>query len=380
MLSELQLDAHPLNPFSPRLGLNGISKNCLNGDVVGNGHHNISAGREIVSNGCNELPVTCKTISPVVHTNGSGCPNGPAANGTALSRNPRLFHEATYVIRPKYIPEKKNGYCSNNYVNGNGHSSSSSTATPDSLRGSLRKEGSFDRDGRCDQPAVTAAKKHVQFDLRNGCTLYSGVHHNGNGVHCDNEQLDSGSDQEDGSLAGQDDEPDLISDIERSLMHGYSEFDLNGLTAEYCSEQLLVQQSASGLAKKKPDLRLNLRSNFIKGDPINTEVPVEKQTWYFGAISRQEAENTLRKCTEGCYIVRNCEINGNKDYSLAIKSSYGFMHLRIHRQPDDMYRLVDFNRVFLTVPDLIEYYSMERLPIKGADYMVLVHPVHQQLL
>lgn len=62
------------------------------------------------------------------------------------------------------------------------------------------------------------------------------------------------------------------------------------------------------------------------------------------------------------------------------RSSCGFMHLKIHRQEDDLYRLADFNRVFLAVPDLIEYYSSEKIPIRGAEYMILLHPVHQQLL
>ena len=42
--------------------------------------------------------------------------------------------------------------------------------------------------------------------------------------------------------------------------------------------------------------------------------------WYFGAIARQEAEEILRNCSEGSYVVRACELLANRrDFSLAIK-------------------------------------------------------------
>nr|XP_033781092.1 SH2 domain-containing adapter protein E isoform X2 [Geotrypetes seraphini] len=52
---------------------------------------------------------------------------------------------------------------------------------------------------------------------------------------------------------------------------------------------------------------------------VEPTVPLEKQPWYHGAISRMEAESRLQACKEASYLVRNSE-SGNSKYSIALKS------------------------------------------------------------
>lgn len=41
-------------------------------------------------------------------------------------------------------------------------------------------------------------------------------------------------------------------------------------------------------------------------------------SWYHGALSRTEAEATLRSCSEGSYLVRSLDISRH-EYSLGLK-------------------------------------------------------------
>lgn len=40
--------------------------------------------------------------------------------------------------------------------------------------------------------------------------------------------------------------------------------------------------------------------------------------WYHGALNRTEAEETLRSCSEGSYLVRSLDVSRH-EYSLALK-------------------------------------------------------------
>jgi len=69
------------------------------------------------------------------------------------------------------------------------------------------------------------------------------------------------------------------------------------------------------------------------------------------------------------------------DYSLAIKSSRGFMHLRIQREScGSNYRLAEFDKKFPSVVSIVHHYSINRLPIRGAEHMCLLTPVTEELL
>ncbi|XP_054627235.1 SH2 domain-containing adapter protein F-like isoform X2 [Dunckerocampus dactyliophorus] len=110
------------------------------------------------------------------------------------------------------------------------------------------------------------------------------------------------------------------------------------------------------------------------GERIDPSMPLESQFWYHGAISRTDAECLLRLCKEASYLVRNSETSKN-DYSLSLKSSQGFMHMKLSRTKENKYVLGQNSCPFDSVPDIIHFYSSRKLPIKGAEHMSLLYPV-----
>ncbi|XP_064168237.1 SH2 domain-containing adapter protein F-like isoform X3 [Anguilla rostrata] len=110
------------------------------------------------------------------------------------------------------------------------------------------------------------------------------------------------------------------------------------------------------------------------GERIDPSMPLESQFWYHGAISRIDAESLLRLCKEASYLVRNSETSKN-DFSLSLKSSQGFMHMKLSRTKDNKYVLGQNGCPFDSVPEIIHFYSSRKLPIKGAEHMSLLYPV-----
>uniref|UniRef100_A0A9J8BLN3 SH2 domain-containing protein n=1 Tax=Cyprinus carpio carpio TaxID=630221 RepID=A0A9J8BLN3_CYPCA len=110
------------------------------------------------------------------------------------------------------------------------------------------------------------------------------------------------------------------------------------------------------------------------GERIDPAVPLESQFWYHGAISRTDAEALLRLCKEASYLVRNSETCKN-DFSLSLKSSQGFMHMKLSRTKENKYVLGQNSCLFDSVPEIIHFYSSRKLPIKGAEHMSLLYPV-----
>ncbi|XP_046679567.1 uncharacterized protein LOC124366973 isoform X2 [Homalodisca vitripennis] len=113
---------------------------------------------------------------------------------------------------------------------------------------------------------------------------------------------------------------------------------------------------------------------------IEVDLPLERQGWYHGAITRLEAENVLRHHDEGSYLVRNSE-SSRLDYSLSLKSARGFMHMRIQQcRESGKFILGQFSNPFTSIPEMIRHYTVNRLPIRGAEHMCLRLPVIEQLL
>ncbi|XP_056134571.1 SH2 domain-containing adapter protein F-like isoform X2 [Lampris incognitus] len=110
------------------------------------------------------------------------------------------------------------------------------------------------------------------------------------------------------------------------------------------------------------------------GERIDPTMPLESQFWYHGAISRTDAESLLRLCKEASYLVRNSETSKN-DFSLSLKSSQGFMHMKLSRTKESKYVLGQNSCPFDSVPEIIHFYSSRKLPIKGAEHMSLLYPV-----
>ena len=156
-------------------------------------------------------------------------------------------------------------------------------------------------------------------------------------------------------------------------------------------------------------------------DPL---LPLRQQAWFHGSVSRTEAERLLTKHKEGSYLVRQSESKKEvgdferncvklfffffpvrtcrliildpspanlpppphqpphllyQDYSLSLRSAKGFMHMKIVRQ-DDKYILGQFSQPYSSIPDMIHHYGKNKLPIKGATHMSLLHPVKDELL
>ncbi|CAB1339525.1 unnamed protein product [Coregonus sp. 'balchen'] len=159
------------------------------------------------------------------------------------------------------------------------------------------------------------------------------------------------------------------------------------------------------------------------GERIDPSMPLESQFWYHGSISRTDAESLLRLCKEASYLVRNSETSKN-DFSLSLKSvemsstqgkgrkadiskqlseasvagagdpvfrysmsgaaeifmrpvrsSQGFMHMKLSRTKENKYILGQNSCPFISVPEIIHFYSSRKLPIKGAEHMSLLYPV-----
>ncbi|XP_022255501.1 mucin-4-like [Limulus polyphemus] len=114
------------------------------------------------------------------------------------------------------------------------------------------------------------------------------------------------------------------------------------------------------------------------GETVDPNIPLERQGWYHGSINRIDAEKLLRNLKEGSYLVRNSKSSKGK-FSLSLKSAKGFMHMKIVHS-DEKFILGQFGRPFDNVPEMVHHYSVNKLPIKGAEHMSLLHPVIDQLL
>lgn len=57
------------------------------------------------------------------------------------------------------------------------------------------------------------------------------------------------------------------------------------------------------------------------------------------------------------------------------------MHMRIQKSDDlNAYILGQFSKPFESIPEMVRHFSVNRLPIRGAEHMCLLHPVIAQLL
>ncbi|XP_068108426.1 SH2 domain-containing adapter protein E [Hyperolius riggenbachi] len=109
-------------------------------------------------------------------------------------------------------------------------------------------------------------------------------------------------------------------------------------------------------------------------DKVDPSVPLEKQSWYHGSVTRAEAENRLQSCREASYLLRNSE-SGNSKYSIALKTSQGCVHIIVAQTKDNKFTLNQTSGVFGSIPEVVHYYSSQKLPFKGAEHMSLLYPV-----
>ncbi|XP_040535987.1 SH2 domain-containing adapter protein F isoform X3 [Gallus gallus] len=141
-----------------------------------------------------------------------------------------------------------------------------------------------------------------------------------------------------------------------------------------CREEKARTALRHGTSSLKSTKTLSVEPGPFLGERIDPALPLESQCWYHGAISRTDAETLLRLCKEASYLVRNSETSKN-DFSLSLKSSQGFMHMKLSRTQENKYVLGQHSPPFDSVPEIIHHYASRKLPIKGAEHMSLLYPV-----
>ena len=101
--------------------------------------------------------------------------------------------------------------------------------------------------------------------------------------------------------------------------------------------------------------------------------PYEQENWYYGSITREEAEQILRfdGVEQGDFLIRNSE-RKTGNYSLSIRANDDIIrHFRIESSDDDDQRYVIGKRSFHSLHDLIEHYKL--YPIFDADPQNKLH-------
>lgn len=61
------------------------------------------------------------------------------------------------------------------------------------------------------------------------------------------------------------------------------------------------------------------------------------------------------------------------------RTSQGCVHIIVAQTKDNKYTLNQTSAVFDSIPEVVHYYSNEKLPFKGAEHMTLLYPVHSKL-
>ncbi|NXD45429.1 SHD protein, partial [Copsychus sechellarum] len=101
--------------------------------------------------------------------------------------------------------------------------------------------------------------------------------------------------------------------------------------------------------------------------------------WYHGPIGRAGAETLLALCREGSFLVRDCETSP-EDYSLSLRSSHGFVHVKLTRTREQHFTLGRAGAAFPSVPAAVGHYTARALPVRGARHLSLLYPVAVQPL
>uniref|UniRef100_A0A1A8FAN4 Src homology 2 domain containing transforming protein D, a n=1 Tax=Nothobranchius korthausae TaxID=1143690 RepID=A0A1A8FAN4_9TELE len=140
-----------------------------------------------------------------------------------------------------------------------------------------------------------------------------------------------------------------------------------------------TKTGSTSAASDSTTLRLVGDTPPLLGERVDPCLPLEKQVWYHGALSRSEAESLLTLCKESSYLVRNSQTCRN-DFSLSLRSCKGFMHMKFTPSADGHYVLGENSPPFSTIPEVIHYYTTHKLPIRGAEHMSLLYPVIVQTL
>ncbi|XP_022100486.1 tyrosine-protein kinase Fer-like isoform X2 [Acanthaster planci] len=101
-----------------------------------------------------------------------------------------------------------------------------------------------------------------------------------------------------------------------------------------------------------------------------SEIPIEDEEWYHGALPRPETEELLGN--DGDFLVRE-KSDASGQYVLSARTAGRIRHFPILRNEDNMYRLE--GTAFPTVGHLIRYQISSGTPVTKATQACLIHPV-----
>ncbi|KAM6962698.1 src homology 2 domain containing transforming protein D, b [Aplochiton taeniatus] len=153
-----------------------------------------------------------------------------------------------------------------------------------------------------------------------------------------------------------------------------AEWDLSSSPTERMRPPRSSPLAAGGLKFRMPS-----DPQTMVGERVDSTLPLEKQVWYHGTLSRSEAESLLTLCKECSYLVRNSETS-RSDYSLSLRSCQGFMHMKFSQGKDGKFVLGQNSAPFDTIPEVVHFYTTHKLPIRGAEHLSLLFPVLVQTL
>ncbi|KAG8546603.1 hypothetical protein GDO81_018511 [Engystomops pustulosus] len=94
----------------------------------------------------------------------------------------------------------------------------------------------------------------------------------------------------------------------------------NGPVQFESSERPLVKEEGVRLHQRQKSWTAKVlkKSESELSEKVDPALPLDKQSWYHGAVTRAEAESRLQSCREASYLLRNSE-SGNSKYSIALK-------------------------------------------------------------
>ncbi|TGZ74813.1 hypothetical protein CRM22_000739 [Opisthorchis felineus] len=146
------------------------------------------------------------------------------------------------------------------------------------------------------------------------------------------------------------------------------------LPQSICGPQL--DRPRSGILQHSPaDLRTP-QSWTVRAANLQS-LPLEEQPWFHPSLTRSDAEELMSNEPEGSFLVRNSETCIN-DYSLTIRHKT-FLHMKISRNPRGQFILGEYSQPYASVPQMIYHYASTSVPVRGAEYVMLIHPVCRQI-
>lgn len=147
-----------------------------------------------------------------------------------------------------------------------------------------------------------------------------------------------------------------------SLNHGHSHASLSHGQVSTLQSQLSLSSESAALVSP---VSLSCASSVsLNGCPsLSPPATMNDYQWFVGECNREEASRMLEKLPDGTFLVRVSNTGDRKgEYALSIKygSTNPVKHIKLHRNAEEMYYLVDC-KMFRGLPELVQYYQQNSL-------------------